>query len=70
MSELLTGNAVVGQSGGPTAVINQSLVGVIQAVGASNTMYRLKDIAEAEREVAAGRVTPAEELHRKWRRHS
>jgi ATP-dependent phosphofructokinase / diphosphate-dependent phosphofructokinase len=26
----LTGNAVVGQSGGPTSVINQSLVGVIQ----------------------------------------
>lgn len=28
----LTGNAVIGQSGGPTAVINQSLVGVIEAV--------------------------------------
>ena len=27
----LKGNAVIGQSGGPTAVINQSLVGVIQA---------------------------------------
>jgi 6-phosphofructokinase 1 len=27
----LTGNAVIGQSGGPTSVINQSLVGVIQA---------------------------------------
>lgn len=27
---MLKGNAVVGQSGGPTAVINQSLVGVIQ----------------------------------------
>jgi 6-phosphofructokinase 1 len=31
MSAMLKGNAVVGQSGGPTAVINQSLVGVIQA---------------------------------------
>jgi 6-phosphofructokinase 1 len=30
MSNNLKGNAVVGQSGGPTAVINQSLVGVIQ----------------------------------------
>ena len=29
MAAKLTGNAVVGQSGGPTAVINQSLVGVI-----------------------------------------
>ncbi|MGN6506110.1 MAG: hypothetical protein ACTHM6_11160 [Tepidisphaeraceae bacterium] len=26
------GNAVVGQSGGPTSVINQSLVGVIEEV--------------------------------------
>ena len=32
MSKLLKGNAVVGQSGGPTAVINQSLVGVIESV--------------------------------------
>ncbi|MGA2496800.1 MAG: 6-phosphofructokinase [Tepidisphaeraceae bacterium] len=31
MSNNLKGNAVVGQSGGPTAVINQSLVGVILA---------------------------------------
>ena len=29
MSEQARGNAVIGQSGGPTAVINQSLVGVI-----------------------------------------
>jgi 6-phosphofructokinase 1 len=32
MSNQLKGNAVVGQSGGPTAVINQSLVGVVQGV--------------------------------------
>jgi 6-phosphofructokinase 1 len=32
MGTQLKGNAVVGQSGGPTAVINQSLVGVIQGV--------------------------------------
>ena len=31
MAKLLEGNAVIGQSGGPTAVINQSLVGVIEA---------------------------------------
>ena len=30
MAELIAGNAVVGQSGGPTAVINESLVGVVQ----------------------------------------
>ena len=34
MSETIRGNAVVGQSGGPTAVINQSLVGVIEAAKA------------------------------------
>ena len=28
----MAGNAVIGQSGGPTSVINQSLVGVIEAV--------------------------------------
>jgi 6-phosphofructokinase 1 len=41
MAEILTGNAVVGQSGGPTAVINQSLVGVIQAVAGSRAVKRL-----------------------------
>src|SRR3954467_4201289 len=30
MAEKLRGNAVIGQSGGPTQVINQSLVGVIE----------------------------------------
>ncbi|MFG0285163.1 MAG: diphosphate--fructose-6-phosphate 1-phosphotransferase [Phycisphaerales bacterium JB039] len=32
MSELLKGAAVIGQSGGPTAVINQSLVGVVEGL--------------------------------------
>jgi 6-phosphofructokinase len=31
-SSLVRGNAVIGQSGGPTAVINQSLVGVIEGL--------------------------------------
>ena len=34
MTDLLTGNAVIGQSGGPTAVINQSLAGVVEGLGA------------------------------------
>jgi 6-phosphofructokinase 1 len=34
VSNLVTGNAVIGQSGGPTAVINQSLVGVIEGLRA------------------------------------
>ncbi len=32
MADLVYGNAVIGQSGGPTAVINQSLVGVIEGL--------------------------------------
>jgi len=32
LSSLARGNAVIGQSGGPTAVINQSLVGVIEGL--------------------------------------
>jgi 6-phosphofructokinase 1 len=32
MHDLIPGNAVIGQSGGPTAVINQSLVGVIEGL--------------------------------------
>ncbi|MGZ5917199.1 MAG: 6-phosphofructokinase [Methyloceanibacter sp.] len=34
MADLVSGNAVIGQSGGPTAVINQSLVGVIEGLRA------------------------------------
>ncbi len=34
MPDLVKGNAVIGQSGGPTAVINQSLVGVIEGLKA------------------------------------
>jgi len=31
-NDLVTGNAAIGQSGGPTAVINQSLVGVVEGL--------------------------------------
>ncbi len=34
MPDLVSGNAVIGQSGGPTAVINQSLAGVIEGLRA------------------------------------
>src|SRR5688572_27204622 len=37
----LKGNAVIGQSGGPTAVINQSLVGVIQEAKKSGHIDQL-----------------------------
>ncbi len=32
MKDFITGNAAIGQSGGPTAVINQSLVGVVEGL--------------------------------------
>src|SRR6185369_15448845 len=32
MQDLIPGNAAIGQSGGPTAVINQSLVGVVEGL--------------------------------------
>ncbi len=35
MPDLVAGNAVIGQSGGPTAVINQSLVGVVEGLRAA-----------------------------------
>ncbi len=34
MPDLVKGNAVIGQSGGPTAIINQSLVGVLEGLKA------------------------------------
>lgn len=37
----LRGNAIIGQSGGPTAVINQSLVGVIEAARDCDAIPRL-----------------------------
>ena len=41
MSKMVKGNAVIGQSGGPTAVINQSLVGVIESIGRCRAIGRL-----------------------------
>ncbi len=37
----LKGNAVIGQSGGPTAVINQSLVGVIEGLSGSDAVTKI-----------------------------
>jgi 6-phosphofructokinase len=39
---MINGNAVIAQSGGPTAVINQSLVGVVEGLrgaGSIGTIY-------------------------------
>ncbi len=41
MSNAIEGNAVIGQSGGPTAVINQSLVGVIETLQKESAVKRI-----------------------------
>jgi 6-phosphofructokinase 1 len=48
-ADLIRGNAIIGQSGGPTAVINQSLVGVVEglryglhAAGIVKTIYGMR----------------------------
>jgi 6-phosphofructokinase 1 len=41
MAGAVRGNAVIGQSGGPTAVINQSLVGVIESLAGNDVIGRL-----------------------------
>ncbi len=40
-SHSLSGNAVIGQSGGPTAVINQSLVGVIEGLAGASCIDKI-----------------------------
>ncbi|MHC4294545.1 MAG: 6-phosphofructokinase [Planctomycetota bacterium] len=41
MGDVIKGNAVIGQSGGPTAVINQSLVGVIETLKKHSSVPRI-----------------------------
>jgi 6-phosphofructokinase 1 len=49
MAAKLVGNAVVGQSGGPTAVINQSLVGIILEAQKANHIQELLGAKHAVR---------------------
>jgi 6-phosphofructokinase 1 len=41
MAKKLTGNVIIGQSGGPTAVINASLAGVVEAAKKQKNMKRI-----------------------------
>ena len=41
MSKVIKGNAVIGQSGGPTAVVNQSLVGVVETLKGCRVIGRI-----------------------------
>ncbi|MDP6977091.1 MAG: 6-phosphofructokinase [Myxococcota bacterium] len=49
MSKTLAGNAVIGQSGGPTAVINQSLVGCIEGLRGCDAIGRILGARHAVR---------------------
>ena len=71
MSELPRGNAVIGQSGGPTAVINQSLVGVVEGLCeyAGGAVGRVFGMRNGVRGLTEGRFVdltgaPAERLER------
>ncbi len=57
MPDSAKGNAVIGQSGGPTAVINQSLVGVIEAVQKSSRIDRLLGARNGVRGIVEERFT-------------
>lgn len=58
MPDLTTGNAAIGQSGGPTAVINQSLAGVIeglkQGLAASGHVKRILGMRHGVRGLVKG----------------
>jgi 6-phosphofructokinase 1 len=69
MSETRKGNAVIGQSGGPTMVINQSLVGVIEEVQKHAHIGRLLGARHGVRGIIENNFidlkdTPAELLER------
>jgi 6-phosphofructokinase 1 len=56
VSDLPTGNAAIGQSGGPTAVINQSLAGVVEdlqgGLVASGTVKQILGMRHGVRGIA------------------
>ena len=60
MSNNLKGNAVIGQSGGPTAVINQSLVGVIQEAKKAGHILDLLGACHAVRGIVNQDFLPLE----------
>ena len=60
------GNAVIGQSGGPTSVINQSLVGVIQAVQKSNHLDELLGARHGVRGIVNEDFVPLRQATADW----
>ena len=66
MSEFVRGNAVVGQSGGPTAVINQSLVGVIEALAGQDRIHRLLGAHHGVRGIVGGQFIDLKDMAAGW----
>ena len=68
MADLPIGNAAIGQSGGPTAVINQSLVGVIEGLreglAAAGKVKRIFGMRHGVRGIAKGRTEDLVDLTR------
>jgi len=71
VAELIPGNAVIGQSGGPTAVINESLVGVVeglhahaQAGGPSSPIKRILGMRHGVSGLTRGDFHDLTDLHR------
>ena len=62
MTSRIKGNAVVGQSGGPTAVINQSLVGVIEAVARCKAIGHLYGARYGVRGIIQDQFIPLDKL--------
>ncbi|MCC6428585.1 MAG: diphosphate--fructose-6-phosphate 1-phosphotransferase [Phycisphaerales bacterium] len=65
--DLITGNAVIGQSGGPTAVINQSLVGVVEGLRcglqASGHVKRVLGMRHGVRGLTKGEFHDLTDMH-------
>jgi len=61
----IKGNAVIGQSGGPTAVINQSLVGVIESIGRFSAVGRLLGARHGVRGIKEEDFIPLQRLGKK-----
>ena len=71
MADLIPGNAVIGQSGGPTAVINESLVGVIeglrlhaQAGGPGSPIKKILGMRHGVSGLTRGEFIDLTDLHR------
>jgi 6-phosphofructokinase 1 len=67
MPDLIRGNVVIGQAGGPTAVINQSLVGVVEGVrmglGAAGHVERILGMRHGVRGLLKGDLFDLTEMH-------